>query len=86
MKLIDIPNGEWVNVCCGEGHISAEVQLRTGFLRIRTVVDPIAPAPTHDSAVAYEIQRFGADMMPIDADYPSYRPVSIDNLEAMLKL
>lgn len=84
MNLINIPNGEWVRTCCGEGHIVAEVKVRTGYLRIRTVVDPATQAPLLDSAVAYEIQRFGIDMMPLDADYPAYRPIATDELQVLM--
>ncbi len=84
MNLINIPNGEWVRTCCGEGHTVAEVQLRSGYLRIRTVVDPALPPPAFESEVAYEIQRFGADMMPLDVDYPAYRAIPTDALQAML--
>jgi len=84
MNLINIPNGEWVRTCCGEGHIVAEVQVRTGYLRIRTVVDPTAQAPAPESAVTYEIQRFGVDMMPRDTDYPAYRPIATDELQILL--
>ena len=77
MKLIDIPNGTWESVCCDvEGHTSCEVSTPSGYLRIR--------AKIIDGNPSYEMQRFGADMMPLDADYPEYRAVSAGDLKNLL--
>lgn len=77
MEIVKLENSTWERNCCGDGHFSSEIALKTGYVRVRAKMQ-------ESGEFLYEYQHFGMDMIPIKQDYPKYHEISQEELEVLL--